>query len=118
MSVREARLCDNKNHKDEPCGGFAVGTCFVCDDDICEEHTTNKEGGLIIDLHYLLGNKACDHDGKEPQLNGLVHERRHLCMNCKRAIERAVGLRDLVTRHVEDATHEALKAALVAEAVK
>lgn len=126
MSLRKSRLCDvsvprytSDNKAELSCDQPALGACFVCEKDVCREHTTHAQGGLVVSLFVLVGNKACEHDGSgKPQRHSIADNFYHLCFSCKSAIDKLGVERAQIVDELRDAARTGIKAALTAKGLE
>lgn len=128
MTVRAARLCDmtvtrfdstNRTDSTVPCDKPAVGTCFICDKDICCDHTPHAKGALVVSASVLVGNIACEHEvNNKPQVNTIATRSYHLCIGCKRAIDRLGSNPEQIIDELREAALIGIKAALTAKGLE
>lgn len=128
MTVRSTRLCDmtvtrfnaeSRTDTTVPCDEPAVGTCFICDKDICRDHTPHANRALVVSATVLVGNRACEHDGSgKPQANIVATSSYHLCIGCKRAIDRLGHNPEQIVDELREAALLGIKAALTAKGLE
>ena len=128
MTVRAARLCDmtvarfnaaSRTDATVSCDEPAIGTCFICDKDICHNHTPHANGALVVSASVLVGNIACAHDvNSKPQANAIATSTYHLCLDCKRAIDRLGSNPEQIVDELREAALTGIKAALTAKGLE
>lgn len=128
MTVRAARLCDmtvtrfnaeSGTDTTVSCDKAAVGTCFICDKDICHDHTPHANGALVVSASILVGNRACEHDvNSKPQASAIATSSYHLCSGCKRAIDRLGSNPEQIVDELREAARIGIKAALTAKGLE
>lgn len=128
MTVRAARLCDmtvtrfdstNRTDATVSCDEPAIGTCFICDKDICRDHTPRADGALVVSASVLVGNKACEHEVNiKPQASTIATSSYHLCIACKRAIDRLGSNPEQIVDELREAALTGIKAALTAKGLE
>lgn len=110
MSRREAQLCDT-DYGASACSDLAIGTCCICDRDLCSAHTTSRAGGVVVTVAVQKTNAGADEIVLAATAN------LHICYAC---INDSRACRPRLVDAVKDfaqKTREAMRAAFAEKAL-
>ena len=115
VSKREGVFCDKKMESTSKlCSGLAVGTCVICDQDICHQHQASFRG-----IEFVLETRLHHGDHVRQQYDVLrdaeARTEACACLECEKKITRDLitpimqhAMKDIVTRIRAALTREAL----------